>query len=99
MDEAVARGLASLVAPGGVLELLLAPAPRDGLDAVPATPAGVIDAACGTFGALGLEAVVAREATATEIAATGSTWAKRLGVAGRRNGANRTAIRIRLVRR
>ena len=107
LDEAVARGIAGLVAPGGVLELLLAPAERDGLAGVPTTQEAVIAAATRTFEAHGLEVVVARMATPAEIAGTGSSWARRLGVAGHRNGssgsngssADRSPVLIRLARR
>jgi 16S rRNA (adenine(1408)-N(1))-methyltransferase len=90
LDEAVARGVAGLVAPGGELELLLAPAERDGLEGVPTTEAEIVAAASHAFGPFGLEAVVARAATTTEVAATGSSWAKRL---------RRSPMLIRLARR
>src|SRR5262245_59849013 len=48
-DEAVARGLAALVAEHGALELLLAPAERDGLDGVPTTAAGLAAGAAQAF--------------------------------------------------
>jgi 16S rRNA (adenine(1408)-N(1))-methyltransferase len=99
LDEPVADGIAGLVAPGGVLELVLAPAERDRLDGVPTTETGIAAAAAGTFVARGFEVLVAREATPAEIAATGSSWARRLGVASRRNGADRTAVLVRLARR
>lgn len=107
LDDAVACGVAGLVARGGVLELLLAPAERDGLAGVPTSQSAVAEAATRTFAAHGLEVVVARAATPAEIAATGSSWARRLGVAGRRNGSNgsngssadRSPVLIRLARR
>lgn len=99
LDEAVARGVAGLVAPGGALELLLAPSPKDGLEGVPTTEPGIIEAVRRAFEPHGLEVEVARAATPAEVAATGSTWARRLGLAGGRNGSDRSPIRIRLVRR
>ena len=110
LDEAVASGLAGLVASGGVLELLLAPADRDRLAGVPTTEGAIIDAATRSFASHGLEVVVARAASPAEVAATGSSWARRLGVAGRRNGsdgsngsggrsADRAPVLIRLARR
>jgi 16S rRNA (adenine(1408)-N(1))-methyltransferase len=77
-DAAVASGIAELVAPGGVLELLVAPADRDGLDGLPTEPAAVIAAATSTFGTLGLRFVEARAASDAEVRASGSTWARRL---------------------
>ena len=110
LDAAVAGGLAGVVAPRGVLELLLAPAERDRLAGVPTDRDAVIEAATRAFAAQGLEVVVAGAATPAEVAATGSSWARRLGVAGRRNGSdgssrtngsdgNRSPVLIRLVRR
>lgn len=99
LDDAVAGGLAGLVASGGVLELLLAPAERDRLAGVPTTEGGIIEGATRVFAPHGLEVVLARTAIPAEIAATGSSWARRLGVAGRGNGSNRSPVLIRLVRR
>jgi 16S rRNA (adenine(1408)-N(1))-methyltransferase len=77
-DDAVTAGVASLVARDGTLELLLAPAARDGLDRLPTEPNAVVEAATRTFQRFGFEAVAARAATDTEITESGSTWAKRL---------------------
>lgn len=77
-DIAVAEGIAQLTAPGGTLELLLAPAERDGLHGLPTEPAAVVAAAMRTFGALGLRFVEARAASDAEVRASGSTWARRL---------------------
>jgi hypothetical protein len=86
-DAAVARGLASLLAPGGTLELLLAPAARDRLDGLPTDPVAIVAAARATFEGLGLVTHDGREATTDEVRSAGSTWAKRLlGTNGR--GAN-----------
>ena len=112
LDPAVAEGIATLVAPTGSLELLLAPSGRDGLGQVPTAVADIVVAARRTFEPLGFELEVGREATAAEVAASGSTWAKRLGAGRareRRNGAaeygrhdrpdSRTVTLVRLVRR
>ena len=77
-DDAVACGVAGLVAVGGTLELLLAPSDRDGLVGVPVEPAGVVAAAARTFRPLGFAVEMARAATDEEIRASGSTWARRL---------------------
>jgi 16S rRNA (adenine(1408)-N(1))-methyltransferase len=98
-DELVAAGVAGLVADGGTLELLLAPSSRDGLDGVPTEATTLADAVSATFVGRGFEVVLARPATGDEIAASGSTWARRLG-AGRSNGAaDRIAVLVRLSRR
>lgn len=95
LDDQVATGVASLVRAAGTLELLLAPAPRDGLDGVPVTPEEISEAAASTFTALGLRAVTARPATADEVRASGSTWAKRLHS---QRPADRPVMLVRLVR-
>ena len=110
LDDVVAGGLAGLVARGGVLEMLLAPDERARLNGVPTTESGILAAATRAFAPHGLDVLLARTATPAEIAATGSSWARRLGVAGRRNGSNgsngtngsgadRLPVLIRLVRR
>lgn len=103
-DAAVARGVAGLVAPGGALELLLAPAARDGLDGLPTETAAMVAAATAAFEPFGFQLVEGRPATDAEISSSGSTWAKRLGTArgdgrpnGRSNGeADRSVTLIRL---
>lgn len=97
LDPAVAAGVAGLVAPGGMLELLLAPSARDGLEDVPTEVEGIVAAAAATFEPFGFGLEVGRTATVEEIAASGSTWAKRL-VAGRNGDRSRAVALVRLVR-
>jgi 16S rRNA (adenine(1408)-N(1))-methyltransferase len=106
LDPSVANGVAGLVATGGTLELLLAPSPRDGLDGVPTEVDGLVAAAADAFRPLGLDLDVGRAATGAEIAASGSTWAKRLAAGRgratyRASGAQaaRSVTLVRLVRR
>ena len=89
-DATVAGGLSSLVAPGGAIELLVAPIERDGLDDVPTSSAGLIAGAARAFGPFGFEIERAGEPMTREVRATGSTWARRL---------DRKPTLIRLVRR
>lgn len=77
-DARVAAGVAGLVAPGGTLELLLAPSPRDGLPGVPLEAGALVTAVRGTFEGFGLGLDHARLATDAEVRASGSTWAHRL---------------------
>lgn len=91
-DDAVAAGIAALVAPDGTLELLLAPAARDGLDGIPTDASALIDAAHAAFAAHCLAPDLARLATSAEVRASASTWARRLG-------ADRAPVLIRMVRR
>ena len=78
-DDAVLRGLACLLIVGGRLEALVSVTPRDhvpGVDELtPAHEARIAMAAA----AAGLDLVAFRPATPDEVAATGSSWARRLG--------------------
>jgi 16S rRNA (adenine(1408)-N(1))-methyltransferase len=97
-DPVVAAGLAALLAPGGELELLLAPVDRDRLGGLPTAAAAIIAAAATAFAPHGLAVVEAREATADEIRVSHSTWARRL-LAGNRHGTaavDRAVVLVRL---
>jgi 16S rRNA (adenine(1408)-N(1))-methyltransferase len=100
LDAAAAAGVAGLVGAGGRIELLLAPSERDGLDAVPTEVADVVAAAARTFAAHGFELEAGRRATAEEVDASGSTWARRLR-AGRSGGhaGERKVTLVRLIAR
>jgi 16S rRNA (adenine(1408)-N(1))-methyltransferase len=89
-DVAVAAGIAGMVAPGGTLELLLAPAVRDGLDGVPTSKGDLVAGAAAAFHAHGFDVEDVRTPTPAEVKAGGSTWARRL---------DRRSTLIRLVRR
>jgi len=89
-DPAVSAGIAGLVAPGGALEVLVAPIERDGLDGVPTSTDGLAARAAGAFAGHGFAVAGVHLLTADEVRATGSTWARRL---------DRSATLIRLVRR
>jgi 16S rRNA (adenine(1408)-N(1))-methyltransferase len=94
-DEAAAAGIAGLVAAGGTLELLLAPAARDGLDGVPLESAALVASVAGAFGRHGLTVTVARPASDAEVSASRSTWARRLGAL---RAPDRAVMLVRLVR-
>ncbi len=81
-DTAAASGVTALLAPGGSLELLLAPAERDRLEGIPTEPEAVVAAARATFERFGLSCVEGRLATPAEVRSSGSTWARRLLGAG-----------------
>jgi 16S rRNA (adenine(1408)-N(1))-methyltransferase len=95
-DESVAAGIASLVIAGGALELVLAPAGRDRLDGLPIEPAEVVAAAKAALEPFGLAVVEGREATAEEIRASGSSWARRLLGATGRASPERRPVLVRL---
>ncbi len=98
LDEAAAAGIACLTAPGGRVELLLAPAERDRLAGDVSVERRLDgDSLADDWRRHGLSLVDARPASAAELAATATTWAKRLGLAGPRTP-ERTAWRIVLRR-
>jgi 16S rRNA (adenine(1408)-N(1))-methyltransferase len=72
-DDAVLAGVARLMAPGVEGAALLSVVPRDGMPPVP-PPAPLAPA----YARHGLELVEMRAATPEEVAASGSSWAKRL---------------------
>jgi 16S rRNA (adenine(1408)-N(1))-methyltransferase len=98
-DDAVAPGLAGLVAANGALELLLAPIERDGLDGVPTDAEGLVAGADAAFRPFGFELETVCRPTTEDVGTTGSTWARRLGTARAGAAPERQPTLIRLVRR
>jgi 16S rRNA (adenine(1408)-N(1))-methyltransferase len=94
-EPTVAAGVAGLVAPGGTLDLLLAPSARDGLDSLPIEPEALIGVVAVTFADHGFALGLARRATDAEVMASHSSWARRLG--SQRTG-DRLVMLIRLKR-
>jgi 16S rRNA (adenine(1408)-N(1))-methyltransferase len=92
-DDAVLAGVAQLLAPGATATILVSVVPRDGVPAIP-PPAALADA----WARHGLELVEARPATPDEVAASGSSWAKRLR-AGSARPVTRLAMRFEPDRR
>lgn len=92
-DEVVARSLAGIVAPGGVLELLLAPAAKDRTEGLPVGEAELRAAVTAAFHPAGLRVVEGRPATLAELRSSRSSWARRLLTSP---GTDRTAILLRL---
>jgi 16S rRNA (adenine(1408)-N(1))-methyltransferase len=82
----VLAGIAALLAPSATGTALVSVVARDGVPPVP--PADELAAA---YARHGLTLVEARPATAAEVAASGSSWAKRL-----RAGAARPVTLVRL---
>ena len=87
-DDAVLTGVARLMAPGADGAVLLSVLPRDGMPPVPARASLAT-----VYERHGLELVEMRPATAEEVAASGSSWAKRL-----RAGRDRPVTLLRLRR-
>jgi 16S rRNA (adenine(1408)-N(1))-methyltransferase len=76
---AVACGIAGLIEPGGCLEILVSVTERDRVAGVPALEARERDRLAGAWAGAGLELVTLRPASAAEVAASRSSWARRLG--------------------
>jgi 16S rRNA (adenine(1408)-N(1))-methyltransferase len=95
IDDLAAAGIGSIIRPGGKLEAFLSITDRDAVSAG-ARPLRDADATAiaRRWSAHRLELVSLAPATAEEIEATGSSWARRL-----RAGVDRPAWRIRLMRR
>ena len=95
LDDAAAAadGFASLLAPGGTATAFLSIEDSDGLAGLPSLDApNACEELRERWSQHGLVVCDLRPATAQEIAATGSTWAKRLG-AGRERAAWRLELR------
>jgi 16S rRNA (adenine(1408)-N(1))-methyltransferase len=98
LDDAfdATAGIAALVALGGTVRILVSIDPRDGLD-LPALDASSGEDLARRWRAHGLTLSAFGPAESATIAATGSSWARRLGT-GRGAGRDRTVWQIDLVR-
>ena len=96
LDDAApaSAGIASLLAPGGVATAIVSIEDRDGLELPRLDDEGACEALRQRWSRYGLELCSLRPATADDIEATGSTWARRL-----RAGRERAAWRLELRRR
>jgi hypothetical protein len=72
-DGAVLDGVAALLAPGAEVTALVSVVPRDGVPQLPAP-----DELAAAYAERGLQLVETRPATPDEVAASRSSWAKRL---------------------
>ena len=87
-DDRVLAGVARLLAPGASARALVSVVPRDGVPAIP-SPAAL----AGAYARHGLRVDDVRPATPAEVAASGSSWAKRL-----RAGRDRPVTLLRFTR-
>ncbi len=94
---AVAAGIASLVAEGGTVEALISTDPRDGRG-LPALTSGNRAEIAASWRAHGLMLEAFRPATTADLAATRSSWARRLRLGAGEDDA-RVAWRLTLRRR
>ena len=87
VDRVVAASIARLVAPGGRLEITLSLVARDRHDtAGEAFGAADLERMTATYATLGLTRTEARRLSTAEVAATPSTWARRLRAGDARAG-------------
>lgn len=92
VDDAAARGIAALLKPGASLTALVSVTPRDGLELGAMDEPGAANQLAGRWANHGLQLASVCPATDAEVAATRSTWARRLGV-GRSRPAWRVVLR------
>jgi 16S rRNA (adenine(1408)-N(1))-methyltransferase len=83
-DPAVIGGLARVLRPGATLSMLLSSTDRDRGAGVEPLSEPTLAALADAYGRHGLAATRARPATAADVAATRSTWGRRLGAGVRR---------------
>jgi hypothetical protein len=69
------------------MTLLLSVTPRDGVPGVRVLDGGELAALAGRYEEGGWSVLEARQATRADVAASGSSWAKRLGIPDRRSAA------------
>jgi len=93
-DAGILAGLHRICAPGAGVELLLSLTPRDGAGYGMVLDMASLSRLGASYERCGFDMVAMCPATASDVAATHSTWAKRLGV-----GRERPAWRVGLVRR
>jgi 16S rRNA (adenine(1408)-N(1))-methyltransferase len=91
IDRAAAAGIAALIKPGGRLTILVSISDRDGLGLTPIDEAEAADALADRWNAHGIRLEAICPATDADVAATRSSWARRLGV-GRARPAWRLAF-------
>jgi hypothetical protein len=79
LDEIALRGIGSLLAPGGRLEILASVVPSDRVDGLDCLDGAAEEAIRRGWLAAGLDLVSMRPASSLEVLGSGSTWARRLG--------------------
>ena len=93
-DPAVLGGLARVLTPGGTLSLLVSTTTRDAAAGVEPIDRGALAALAGPYGRHGLALTRVRPATPADVAASRSTWGKRLGAGARRPAWRLEATRV-----
>jgi 16S rRNA (adenine(1408)-N(1))-methyltransferase len=91
LDDAVLRGIASIVSPAGCVEILASVTPSDAVDGLTLLDGDAGAVIASAWAAVGFELVSMRRATVDDLRRTRSSWARRLG--------DRPVWRIELARR
>ena len=79
LDEPALRGVVATLKPGGFLEVLASVVPSDGIDGLACLDDAAAPAIAAAWRTAGLRPVRMRPATRADLAAAGSSWARRLG--------------------
>jgi 16S rRNA (adenine(1408)-N(1))-methyltransferase len=93
VDETIADAIARLVKPGALIAMLVSVTERDRVPGIPCLDQTTVAGVAERWAAVGMTLVDAHLATPDELAATRSTWAKRLAA-----GRGRQAWRLDFVR-
>jgi 16S rRNA (adenine(1408)-N(1))-methyltransferase len=93
-DPAVLTGVARVLRPGGTLSLLVSSTARDRAAGVGPIDRHALEALAGAYDRHGLAVTRVRPATAADVAASHSTWGKRLGAGTRRPAFTLEATRV-----
>lgn len=93
LDDRAASGLASLVAPGGVIDALVSVLPRDNVEGIAELDGPALQRLTAAHRRNGLELVSAEPASRGEVRASGSTWGRRLLAAGADRPVRRLSLR------
>ena len=91
LDEAALAGIAAVLGPGGRLEVLVSVIPADHVDGLPSLTEAHTPTIASAWSDAGLRLTAMTPATPADVAASGSTWARRLRSGG---GATRPVWRL-----
>ncbi|MDF2733392.1 MAG: class SAM-dependent methyltransferase [Chloroflexota bacterium] len=82
LDACALAGIAALPARGGRIEVLASVMPADRIEGISSLDASWEPVICDAWATAGIDLVSMRRATSGEVAASRSSWARRLGAAG-----------------
>ncbi|HEX2470938.1 MAG TPA: class I SAM-dependent methyltransferase [Candidatus Limnocylindrales bacterium] len=82
LDDAALRGVVSVLAPGGRLDVLASVVPSDAVPGLPCLDPGAEPAIRRSWSAAGLQLTAMGPASAIDLAGSGSAWARRLRAGG-----------------